>query len=274
MLKRLPKPAFVRVPKNTVGRDFVVGDIHGSFDLVLRAMDRVRFDQAVDRIFSVGDLIDRGPGSHRTARFLSHDWVHAVLGNHEAMLLEAYEDGQAHPAVLEFLHSRNGFAWWRDTPDEVKADILAAVRRLPMAIEVETARGPVGLVHADVPKGMTWQAFTAALDAGDRAVGEVAVWGRDRIHRHDESGVPGIGRLFVGHTPLKRMAKIGNVYAIDTAAVYGVLEADEGALTFLDVLTGTNAIRSVASMQRPEDLVFAIAPDAIPDEPFSALMAP
>lgn len=271
MLKKLPQPAFVTIPANTRGRDFVVGDIHGSFDLVLRAMDKANFDQSRDRILSVGDLIDRGPGSHRSARFLSHSWILGVCGNHEAMLMEAYEDGDAHPAVLEFMHSRNGFSWWRDTKDEVKADILAAIRKLPFAIEVATPRGSVGLVHADVPKGMTWQAFTSALLAGDRKVAEVAIWGRDRLHRHDESGVPGIGRLFVGHTPLKHLTKFGNVYAIDTAAVYGVLNVDEGALTFLDVLTGTNMLRSVQSMQRPADMVFSIAPENAPEEPFSGL---
>lgn len=275
LLKNLPQPAFVQIPANERGRDFVVGDIHGSFDLVLRAMDRANFDQSQDRILSVGDLIDRGPGSHRTAKFLSHSWVYGVIGNHEVMLLEAYEAGEDRPEVLEavfaYMHSRNGFAWWRDTKDEVKSDIFAAIRKLPFAMEVPTPRGSVGLVHADVPKGMTWQAFTSALLAGDREVAEVAVWGRDRLHRNDDSGVPGIGRLFVGHTPIKRLAKLGNVYAIDTAAVYGVLNIDEGALTFLDVLTGTNTLRTVRSMQRPADMVFSIAPDSVPDEPFSAL---
>lgn len=240
----------------------MLGDVHGCYDLVLRAMDKMKFDQSRDRILSVGDLIDRGPGCHRTAKFLSHDWVHAVLGNHEVMLLEAYEDGEAHPAVLEFMHSRNGFSWWRDTPDSVRADILSAIRKLPFAMEVDTSRGLVGLVHADIPKGMSWQGFIAALDSGDRETAEVAVWGRDRLHRNDHSGVAGIGRVFVGHTPMRCLTKFGNVYAIDTGAVYGLHEASEGALTFIDAVTATNALKTLGSMRRPADLVFSIDEEA------------
>lgn len=269
MLKKLPKNAFKRLERNNNGRDLVVGDIHGSFDLVLKAMDKVNFDQSKDRILSVGDLIDRGPGSHRTARFLSHDWVHAIMGNHEAMLLEAYEDLDGHPAVLEYMHSRNGFSWWRETPDGVKADILSAIRKLPFAMEVDTPRGTVGLVHADVPRGMTWQAFTAALEDGDLEVAEIAIWGRDRLHHHDESGVPGVGRVFVGHTPMKRLTKFGNVYAIDTGAVYGVLDAHEGALTFVDIMTTTNVLKTFESLKRPDDLVFADSSETHAHQPFS-----
>jgi serine/threonine protein phosphatase 1 len=270
MLKKLPDPAFKRLPRNLKGRDFAVGDLHGTFDQVLRAMEKVNFDQSQDRILSVGDLIDRGPGSHRSARFLSHDWVHAVMGNHEAMLLEAYEDGEAHPAVLAYMHSRNGFSWWRDTPDSVKADILVAIRKLPFAMEVDTVRGTVGLVHADVPAGMSWQDFVAALEGGDLRIGEVAIWGRDRLHSGDETGIPGIGRVFVGHTPMKRLTKFGNVYAIDTGAVYGVLGAQDGALTFADVMTGTVILKTMQSMKRPADLVFAAAPEETPETQFSA----
>jgi serine/threonine protein phosphatase 1 len=268
MLKRLPKPAVKRLPLNTKGKDVIVGDIHGMFDLVLRAMEKMNFDQSCDRLISVGDMIDRGPGSHRTAKFLSCSFVEAVLGNHEGMLLEAYQDGEAHPGVLEFLHSRNGFSWWRDTPDELRSDILDALWKLPLALEIETDRGMVGVVHADVPRGMSWEAFTAALDDGDADVAEVALWGRDRIHRLDETGVQGIGRVYVGHTPLRRVAKLGNVVALDSGAVFG-LGREEGALTALDIATGTMEIKTVSTMMRPDDFVFAGPVGDTPDAAFS-----
>ncbi len=98
-----------KLARNERGCDFVVGDIHGAFDLVLRAMDKARFDPAVDRLLSVGDLIDRGDGSHRCARFLAQPYVHAVRGNHEDMLLDLYKDGEPVPAVLMFAARSNGF---------------------------------------------------------------------------------------------------------------------------------------------------------------------
>lgn len=85
----------MRVPRNAEGRDFVVGDIHGAFDLVLEGMRRVQFDRQRDRLFCVGDLVDRGPQSARAARFLKQPYVHAVSGNHEFKLLDLYAGG--HP---------------------------------------------------------------------------------------------------------------------------------------------------------------------------------
>ncbi len=66
----------------------------------------------MDRLLSVGDLIDRGDGSHRCARFLAQPYVHAVRGNHEDMLLDLYKDGEPVPAVLMFAARSNGFGWW------------------------------------------------------------------------------------------------------------------------------------------------------------------
>ncbi len=46
--------------KNSSGRDFVVGDIHGSFGALEQLLQRLNFDPDCDRVFAVGDLIDRG----------------------------------------------------------------------------------------------------------------------------------------------------------------------------------------------------------------------
>ncbi|MGY3582270.1 serine/threonine protein phosphatase 1 [Bradyrhizobium sp. USDA 4341] len=254
---------------NKKGRDYAVGDIHGSFDTLLRAMDAVNFDQSCDRIFSVGDLIDRGPGSHRTARFLSHDWVYAVRGNHEDLLLTIYADGEPHPAVLEFAASRNGFDWWLNTPDHVRADILTAVRKLPIAIELATGRGPVGFVHADVPFGLSWQAFLEKVRTGDESLIHKALWSRERINEMDETGVDGIGRVFVGHTPLRKNLRLGNVYCIDTGCVFGLLGSMEGALTFAEVTAGTAVYKNLGEYERPADLLAVIADPDRSGRPFS-----
>lgn len=39
-------PAVLKLPKNTEGRDFVVGDIHGAYDLLDQALEEVKFDPA------------------------------------------------------------------------------------------------------------------------------------------------------------------------------------------------------------------------------------
>lgn len=75
--------AFLRIPKNERGRDFAVGDIHGHFSRLQESLDAMGFDPAADRLFSVGDLIDRGPESEESLAWIGKPWFYAVQGNHE-----------------------------------------------------------------------------------------------------------------------------------------------------------------------------------------------
>ncbi|WP_183132684.1 metallophosphoesterase, partial [Pseudomonas amygdali] len=61
MLETIEVVRIKRFAENTVGRDFAVGDIHGHFTRLQVALDVAGFNPAVDRLFSVGDLVDRGP---------------------------------------------------------------------------------------------------------------------------------------------------------------------------------------------------------------------
>ncbi|MDD1136471.1 hypothetical protein M5G22_02800 [Pseudomonas sp. TNT2022 ID233] len=66
--------------------------------------------------------------------------------------------------------------------DDSKPMIINKLDSLPMAIEVETAQGVVGVVHADVPVGLAWNDFTQSLE--NPQIQDVALWGRERIKKH------------------------------------------------------------------------------------------
>jgi hypothetical protein len=83
-----PDDRILRLPTNKTGRDFVLGDLHGTTDLLRALMEYVAFDPDKDRIFSVGDLIDRGEDSPGGLALLLEPWFHAVLGNHEDMMMD------------------------------------------------------------------------------------------------------------------------------------------------------------------------------------------
>lgn len=218
------------------GRDFVYADGHGSFHLVKRALDAVAFNPAIDRLFVIGDLIDRGRYSQVVLEFLREPWVYVVRGNHEQMVLDLYASGKLDEEALAFHVEHNGMGWWLETPQERREAILELFAQLPVAMEVETERGTVGLVHAEVPVGMDWPTFVAKLEAFDHRTIQSALWGRVRATRNDTSGVRGIDRLFSGHTPqLGGARRLGNCYFIDTGACFGDQGVEGGKLTMADL---------------------------------------
>ena len=243
-----------RIVENTVGRDFIVGDLHGAFDLLDAAMDAVDFDVHKDRLFSVGDLVDRGPDSPRVIAFLAQPWVFAVRGNHEDMFLAIYA-GSDTPSESEVRAetANYGMDWWWDLPQNERMACIAAFRRLPLVMEVQTRHGAIGIVHAEVPSGMDWAAFTAFIDGGDRQVTQQALRGRSRALRGDKLGVAGIERVFVGHTPLEIATQRGNIYHLDTGAVFGLMDPDNsgGRLTF----AGLNSHRVLMAVPLRKDLI-------------------
>lgn len=240
-----------RFTRNTDGRDLFIGDIHGCFRKARAALNAVGFNpDSGDRLFSVGDLVDRGPESADVLAWLDQPWFFPVQGNHEDMAICWGRPGCTMDAGL---YALNGGAWniAHTHPERVVySDALVA---LPLAIEVETAAGLVGIVHADCPF-VSWQAFTGALESPElmhaqrKAVREAALWSRARIEAEDPSGVAGVLAVVVGHTPQEAPRWLGNVLYLDTAAWYrnGALGRDFGIFDLGTLLPATRPARGDA----------------------------
>lgn len=219
--------------KNIRGRDFIVGDIHGSFSALEVLLLRVNFDPERDRLFSVGDLIDRGPESHRVIEFLNYPWFHAIMGNHERMLLDSINSASIRDNWMRY----NGGDWWKRIPTSMQPRIRQVIEHLPLAFEVTTNIGQVGIVHADIPTGMPWHKFVQSL-YNDKDIADYALWSRNRYQYLRMSGrttpVEGIALAVFGHTPVKNPMLNANVYYIDTGAAL-LSDDDLGKLTLLQI---------------------------------------
>ncbi len=216
--------------RNERGRDFVVGDIHGMFSALEGFLHELSFDPGRDRLFSVGDLIDRGPESEAALQWLTgREWFHAIRGNHDQFLLDAAADpagewGQEYDLWVNY----NGGMWWNSIPAPARDAYVRAFFALPLAAEVDCETGPVGIVHADVPEDRSWEEFLSALREGSREDSYHAIWSRRRmeryLHRGSAKGAPAVeGRVacvICGHARGQRAVRMANLWMIDTGAAY------------------------------------------------------
>ena len=205
-----------RYEKNAVGSDYVVGDIHGCFSKLRVMLEEMGFDQTKDRLFSVGDLVDRGPESELACEWLAEPWFHAVRGNHEQMAIDA-ANGMFDYGTYVY----NGGAWFLGLTAHERRQFADAFSALPITMEIDTPDGLVGIVHGECPTD-TWERLKNEL-AGDRAdlFAQACLWGRERITSRLRDDVNGVAKVFVGHTPVTEPVTLGNVHYIDTGAVFG-----------------------------------------------------
>lgn len=70
--------------------DYCISDIHGYYDLFCRLLEKIKFGGG-DKLYVLGDIIDKGPNSVRLAKLLfSMPSVYCIAGNHEYDFLKYY----------------------------------------------------------------------------------------------------------------------------------------------------------------------------------------
>ena len=233
--------AVLRIGLNDMGRDFVVGDIHGTYEPLFNALHEVGFIPGMDRLFCLGDLVDFGEASERCLEVLNIPGVYSVRGFREQRILSIYGSDVLDEEEAHYHQYHDGGAWWTRLRTFERRHIIHRFSQLPLAIQVETREGMVGLVHAEVPLGMSWDCFIGRLETNDRLMQFSALTGSTRIAKSDRSGVPGVWRLFAGSTVQRDGVDVlGNVVYIDTGAVIAKQPAGgEGyGLTMLELTAG------------------------------------
>ena len=134
---------------------YAIGDVQGCGDALHRLVERIQFNPASDRLWFVGDLVNRGPDSLGALRYIKSLGASAtvVLGNHDLFLL-ALAEGIATSRPEDTLQATLA------APD--RDELLAWVRRQPLLYREH----PFLLVHAGIlPQWSIDEAETLAHEA-------------------------------------------------------------------------------------------------------------
>ncbi|OHC68481.1 MAG: bis(5'-nucleosyl)-tetraphosphatase (symmetrical) [Rhodocyclales bacterium GWA2_65_20] len=178
---------------------YAIGDIQGCYDPLRRLLDYISFDAARDRIWFVGDLVNRGPQSLEVLRFVRglDEAAIVVLGNHDlhlVMLAEGYGKANKEDTLAAVLAA----------PD--CADLTAWLRTKPL-FHVE---GEYAMVHAGLLPQWTVAQAQALSDEAQAALAAAGyreflahMWGSEPAAWRDD--LAGWDRLRVVVNAMTRM---------------------------------------------------------------------
>ena len=183
----------------------IIGDIHGCYK-TFRAVHK-RLSEKTKEIYTVGDLVDRGPHSNEVVQFCIDNGIKSTRGNHEDMLLNAME----HPSEYNFfMHIQNGG----------KKTEMSYIEKSSLDYAEEYFGKLKSLGHYDFLKHLplTYEfprvviSHAGIIEGGDR---ETILWNKSILpQKLDKLQV-------IGHTPFRSYIYYEDYYInIDTGCVY------------------------------------------------------
>ncbi|HGX91705.1 MAG TPA: symmetrical bis(5'-nucleosyl)-tetraphosphatase [Candidatus Tenderia sp.] len=152
---------------------YAIGDIQGCFDELQALLALIKFNPAKDQLWFTGDLVNRGPKSLETLRFVKGlgESAVTVLGNHDLHLLAvAYGHGKklAKDTLKPILKADDGEAlihWLRHRPImhyDKRLDTMMVHAGLPPQWDLNTAKTCARELEA-VLRGDDYMAFIANM---------------------------------------------------------------------------------------------------------------
>ena len=200
------------------GRRIVVGDIHGCYDELMELLEKVGIGDD-DRVFSVGDLITKGPKSKEVMElFMTDARFSSVIGNHDLALRRKWsgEEVDLKPAQKEAHKELKG----------EKDSYVTFFNRMPFMIDLDTHL----VVHAGVRPNVELYSQTTSDMTLIRTLG---------ANPESDEGTPwyhvyhGDKTILFGHWPAPEPRRGRKAIGLDTGCVYGynltgnIIEDDE-----------------------------------------------
>ncbi|WP_103670178.1 metallophosphoesterase family protein [Pseudanabaena sp. BC1403] len=121
----------------------VFGDIHGQFDGLMKLIDFIKCGSS-DKLFFLGDLIDRGDRSADVVKWIIENGHTCLKGNHEQMCLDAFSSNEGSLIWKGWLLNGGANTLASYGEDSLPEAHLEWMQQLPLYVDL----GDVWLVHA------------------------------------------------------------------------------------------------------------------------------
>ncbi|WP_462146385.1 metallophosphoesterase [Pseudoalteromonas gelatinilytica] len=197
--------------KNELGNDFAIGDIHGNLDVLFSLLENESFDFDHDRLFALGDIIDRGDNSEGCIALLNEKWFFSVLGNHEALFLKQVEEND-----FTLIVNNIGNEWlrkWQNKKGQLAQWATDIRKKMPLTITLNYPGCTIGLVHAKAPE--SWP--IGSEKRVSLAQHHEEIWDRTEFYNRKElTPYRSTGIVLMGHNPVKKVTLNGNRIWLDT----------------------------------------------------------
>jgi serine/threonine protein phosphatase 1 len=227
---------------------FIVGDIHGSYDLYKKGERRLGI-RDTDVVISLGDLTDRGSQNLRCVlEFTRKENRHAIRGNHEDMMIRGMLEGSRD--YYQCWYQNGGHTVWSELGEEGVTLLATMVENLPVVLTVAHRGKTYGFVHGGYPSIFEHIPLNhiPALDlSGPKlsAFAEALMWDRDMVTCAQEGiklpKVLGVDYVFHGHSYVPEPLINANRVWMDTGGVFNnnltfAYFGNEGELLFYSTL--------------------------------------
>lgn len=194
-----------------MSRTIAIGDVHGCADEFEALLDKLKI-KAKDQVIQVGDLVNRGPDSHRTIKIARKFKVQAIIGNHELRLLNARKNKKG-VILKDYDHS---------TYKQLTTSDWKFLKKMPKYIYLQNI--DTVFVHGGFLPNIPWNKQTSQTITNVQVIDKKGV----AVKRSEASITTdwidlwsGSPFVIYGHTPRKNVLKRKGTIGIDTGCIYG-----------------------------------------------------
>lgn len=192
-------------------RTIAIGDVHGCADEFEELLNALELEPE-DRVIQVGDLINRGPKSHKTVKLAREYNVKCILGNHELRIMNARKTENT-SLLKEYDY---------ETIDQLTKNDWKFLKK--MSKYIYNAKLDTVFVHGGFLPNEPWQEQSLDIITNIQVVDEKGRAAK-RSDAPDEPSwaISWGGAPFVvyGHTPRPNVLNLPGSIGIDTGCVYG-----------------------------------------------------